>query len=78
MQQIIVQTKFSVLFDAIKTENVQHLEEKIQPIKKIFIEKICIFMNKLCIFFHTAVSSVKYVLKLLCKYEKLKNLHKGR
>ena len=40
MQQIVFKRKFSVLLDAVKTENVQHLEEKIQPIKNIVIEKI--------------------------------------
>ena len=40
MQQIVFKRKFSVLFDAVKTENVQHLEEKIQPFKNIVIEKI--------------------------------------
>ena len=40
MQQIVFKRKFSVLFDAVKTENVQYLEEKMQPIKKTIIEKI--------------------------------------
>ena len=40
MQQIVFKRKYSVLFDAVKTENVQYLEENIQPIKKIVIEKI--------------------------------------
>ena len=40
MQQNVFKREFSVLFDAVKTENVQHLEEKIQPIKKIGIKKI--------------------------------------
>ena len=40
MQQIVFKRKFSVLFDTVKNENVQYLEEKIQPIKKIVIEKI--------------------------------------
>ena len=39
MQQIVLKRKFSVLLDTVKTENVQHLEEKIQPIKNIFIKK---------------------------------------
>ena len=34
MQQIAFKRKFSVLFDAVKTENVPHLEEKIRLIKK--------------------------------------------
>ena len=40
MQQITFKTKFSVLLDAVKTETMQQLEEKIQPIKYIVIEKI--------------------------------------
>ena len=40
MQQIVFKRKFSILFDVVKTENVQYLEERIQPIKKIVIEKI--------------------------------------
>ena len=40
MEQIVLKREFSVLFDAIKIKNVQHLEEMIQPIKKIVIEKI--------------------------------------
>ena len=40
MQQIVFKREFSILFDTVKTENVQYLEEKIQPIKKIAIEKI--------------------------------------
>ena len=40
MQQIVFKRKFSVLLDTVKTENVQHLEEKIQPIKNIIIRKI--------------------------------------
>ena len=39
MKQIVFKRKFSLLFDAVKTENVQYLEEKIQPIKKIVIKK---------------------------------------
>ena len=33
MKQIVIKREFDVLLDAIKTENVQYLEEKIQPIK---------------------------------------------
>ena len=33
MQQVVFKREFSVLFDTIKTENVQCLEEKIQYIK---------------------------------------------
>ena len=40
MQQIAFKREFFVLFAAVKTENVQYLKEKIQPIKKIVIEKI--------------------------------------
>ena len=40
MQQIVFQRKFSGLLDAVKTEILQHLEEMIQPIKNIVIEKI--------------------------------------
>ena len=40
MQQIVIKREFSILLDAVKTENVQYLEEKILPIKKIVIEKI--------------------------------------
>ena len=39
MQQIVIKREFSILFDAVKTENVQYLEEKMQPIKRIAIEK---------------------------------------
>ena len=39
MQRIVFKREFSVAFDAIKTENVHYLEEKIQPIKKIVIKK---------------------------------------
>ena len=39
MQQIVFKREFSVLFYAVKTENVQYLEEKIQSIKEIVIEK---------------------------------------
>ena len=40
MQQIVFKRKFSGLFDTVKTENAQHVEEKMQPIKNIVIEKI--------------------------------------
>ena len=40
MQQIVFKREFSFLFDEVKTENVQYSKEKIQPIKKIVIEKI--------------------------------------
>ena len=40
MQQIVFKREFFVIFDAFKIENVQYLEEKMQPIKKIVIEKI--------------------------------------
>ena len=40
MQQIVLKREFSVLFDAVKTENVQYSEEKIQSIKKNVTEKI--------------------------------------
>ena len=40
MQQILFKTKFSALLNAVKTETVQQLEEKIRPIKNIVIEKI--------------------------------------
>ena len=39
MQQLAFKREFSVLFNAVKTENVPYLEEKIQPIEKIIIEK---------------------------------------
>ena len=41
MQQIVFRREFSFLFDAvkIKKKNVQHLEGKIQPIRKIVIKK---------------------------------------
>ena len=39
MQQIVFKKEFSVLFDAIKTENVQYLKEEIQPVKMIAMEK---------------------------------------
>ena len=37
MQKIIFKREFSVLFDAVKTKNVQYLEEKMKPIKKFVI-----------------------------------------
>ena len=40
MQQIIFKKEWSVLFDAVKTENVQYVEKKIQPVKKTVIGKI--------------------------------------
>ena len=40
MQQIVFKREFSILFDAVKTEKVQYLEEKIRPIKKIVTQKI--------------------------------------
>ena len=40
MQQIVFKRKISFLFDSVKTENVQYLEEKIQPIKNIITEKV--------------------------------------
>ena len=40
MIKIIFKSEIFMLFDAVKTENVQYLKEKIQPIKKIAIEKI--------------------------------------
>ena len=39
MQQTVFKIEFSVLFDAVKTKNVQHLEGKTQPIKRIVIKK---------------------------------------
>ena len=39
MQQTVFKRKSSILFCAIKTENVQYLEEKILSIKKIVIKK---------------------------------------
>ena len=39
MQQIVFKREFSVLFDAVKTENMQYLDEMVPPIKKIVIEK---------------------------------------
>ena len=40
MQQIVFKRVFFVLFDAIKTENAQYLEEKMQPIKLLLLKKI--------------------------------------
>ena len=40
MQQNVFKTEFPVLFDTVKTENVQYLEEKMLPIEKIAIENI--------------------------------------
>ena len=40
MQQIVFKKEFFVLLDSVKTGNMQYLEETIQPIKKIVIEKI--------------------------------------
>ena len=37
MQQIVLKREFFVLFSAVKTENVQYLEEKVEPIEKIVI-----------------------------------------
>ena len=39
MQHVIFKREFFVLFDAIKTQNVKYLEEKIHHIKKILIKK---------------------------------------
>ena len=40
MLQIVFKREFSVLFNAAKTENVQYLEEKRQPVNKIVKEQI--------------------------------------
>ena len=40
MQQFAFKREIAVLFDAIRTENVQYFKEKIQLIKKIVTEKI--------------------------------------
>ena len=40
MQQIVFKREFYFLYEGVKTENVQYLEEKIQPINMIVIEKI--------------------------------------
>ena len=39
MQQVVFKREFPVLFDAVKTENLQYLEQKIQAIKKNVVEK---------------------------------------
>ena len=39
MQQISFKREFSILFDTVKTETVQYIEEKVHPIKKIVVEK---------------------------------------
>ena len=39
MQQIAFKREFSILFAAVKIENVQYKDEKIQLIEKIVIEK---------------------------------------
>ena len=39
MQQIVLKRKNFFLIDSAKTENVQYLEKKIQPVIKIVIEK---------------------------------------
>ena len=39
MQQISFKREYAILFDTVKTKNVQYLEKKIQLIKKIVIEK---------------------------------------
>ena len=40
MHHIVFEREFSDLFDAVKTQNVQYLEEKVQLIKKLVFEKI--------------------------------------
>ena len=40
MQQILFKREFFVLFDEVKTEKVQYLEENVQAIKNIVIEDI--------------------------------------
>ena len=40
MQQIILKSEFSVLFDTVKSKKVQYLEEKIQPVKNIVTKEI--------------------------------------
>ena len=40
MQQFVCKIEFSILFDAVKTENVQYLEEKTHRIEEIVIQKI--------------------------------------
>ena len=39
MRQILFKREFTVLFNAVKAENVHYLKGKILLIKKIFIEK---------------------------------------
>ena len=39
MQQVVFKRKFSVPFKEVKFENVQYLQEKIQPIEKTVIKK---------------------------------------
>ena len=39
MQEIVFKRYFPLLFDAVKTENLKHLEKKMHSIKKIVIEK---------------------------------------
>ena len=39
MQQIVFKRNFFVLFDAVKTENMQYIEEKMQPIKNVLSKK---------------------------------------
>ena len=39
MQQIVFKRELSVLFYEVKTKNVQYLEKKIKPIKKIVAKK---------------------------------------
>ena len=34
MQRIVFKREYSILFDAVKTKNVQYLEEKIQSVKE--------------------------------------------
>ena len=38
MQLITFKRPFSVIFNAVKTQNVEYLDEKAQPIKKILID----------------------------------------
>ena len=40
MRKIVFKREFSVLFDSVKTENEQYLEEKIQPVKNIVTKEI--------------------------------------
>ena len=39
MQQIVFKKEFSILLNAVKTENLQYLEEKMQSIKNIVRKK---------------------------------------